>query len=100
MQNQVAFKSYPVEPIGPLACTSDGAYLAGGGASGRIYFWEVRAYKCVILNEGLCCVCRNLFVKGGYVDYHLLFFGVLGGDWAVAKALARPLQERELPRFL
>ncbi|KAG0589114.1 hypothetical protein M758_2G245100 [Ceratodon purpureus] len=40
-QNQVAFKSYPVEPIGPLACTSDGAYLAGGGASGRIYFWEV-----------------------------------------------------------
>lgn len=40
-QNQVAFKSYPVEPIGPLACTSDGAYLAGGGVSGRIYFWEV-----------------------------------------------------------
>lgn len=30
-----------MEPIGPLACTSDGAYLAGGGASGRIYFWEV-----------------------------------------------------------
>jgi len=63
-KNQVAFKSYPVEPIAPLACTSDGAYLSGGGASGRIYFWEVasgrllrvwpahyKAVSCLVFSE-------------------------------------------------
>ncbi|KAL3679821.1 hypothetical protein R1sor_022777 [Riccia sorocarpa] len=40
-KNQVACKSYPVEPIVPLACTSGGSYLAGGGLSGQIYLWEV-----------------------------------------------------------
>lgn len=51
-KSQVAFKSYPVEPIGPLACTSDGAYLAGGGASGRIYFWEVATGRLLRLWSG------------------------------------------------
>ncbi|KAJ7543431.1 hypothetical protein O6H91_09G038100 [Diphasiastrum complanatum] len=40
-KNQIGSRSYPVEPIEPLACTSDGIYLAGGGSSGRIYLWEV-----------------------------------------------------------
>jgi WD40 repeat protein len=47
-----------------LACTSDGAYLSGGGASGRIYFWEVasgrllrvwpahyKAVSCLVFSE-------------------------------------------------
>lgn len=40
-KTQPEFKSYPVEPIGPLACTSDGSYVVGGGVSGRLYIWEV-----------------------------------------------------------
>ncbi|KAI5077894.1 hypothetical protein GOP47_0007718 [Adiantum capillus-veneris] len=40
-QTQPELKSFPVEPIGPVACTSDGSYLVGGGVSGRIYLWEV-----------------------------------------------------------
>ncbi|XP_024515322.1 protein ROOT INITIATION DEFECTIVE 3 [Selaginella moellendorffii] len=63
-KNQVAFKSYPVEPIEPLACTADGVYLAGGGSSGRIYLWEVssgrllrvwaghyKAVKCLVFSD-------------------------------------------------
>jgi pre-rRNA-processing protein IPI3 len=38
---QVLHRSYPVEPIGPLACTSDGAYLVGGAPSGKLFIWEV-----------------------------------------------------------
>ncbi|KAL2613240.1 hypothetical protein R1flu_024932 [Riccia fluitans] len=44
-KNQVACKSYPVEPIVPLASTSEGSYLAGGGLSGQIYLWEVPSGK-------------------------------------------------------
>lgn len=38
---QVLHRSYPVEPIGPLACTSDGSYLVGGAPSGKLFIWEV-----------------------------------------------------------
>lgn len=38
---QPEIKSFPVEPIGPVACNSDGTYFVGGGSSGRIYLWEV-----------------------------------------------------------
>jgi pre-rRNA-processing protein IPI3 len=30
-----------VEPITPLASTGDGHFIVGGGASGRVYVWEV-----------------------------------------------------------
>lgn len=34
-------KSFPAEPIKPLAANREGTYIAGGGLSGDIYFWEV-----------------------------------------------------------
>ncbi|KAI9108783.1 hypothetical protein K1719_020088 [Acacia pycnantha] len=33
--------SYPLEAIGPLSCTKDGTYLAGGALSGNAYLWDV-----------------------------------------------------------
>jgi hypothetical protein len=50
-KNQVAFKSYMVEPVELLACTRDEAYLAGGGAFGRIYFCEARASTIVLYRK-------------------------------------------------
>ncbi|GKB36258.1 protein root initiation defective 3 [Tanacetum coccineum] len=38
---QVEVKSFPAEPINPLACNTDGTYIVGGGVSGSIYLWEV-----------------------------------------------------------
>ncbi|XP_057845764.2 protein ROOT INITIATION DEFECTIVE 3, partial [Cryptomeria japonica] len=38
---QAEIRSFPVEPIGPIACNSDGTYIVGGGSSGRIYLWEI-----------------------------------------------------------
>ncbi|KAI3687130.1 hypothetical protein L1987_80821 [Smallanthus sonchifolius] len=38
---QVEVKSFPAEAINPLACNSEGTYIAGGGVSGEIYLWEV-----------------------------------------------------------
>ncbi|KAK2978184.1 hypothetical protein RJ640_030357, partial [Escallonia rubra] len=34
-------RNYPMEATGPLSCTTDGIYLAGGAPSGNIYIWEV-----------------------------------------------------------
>ncbi|MCO5552655.1 hypothetical protein L7F22_006171 [Adiantum nelumboides] len=76
---QPELKSYPVEPIGPLACTFDGAYLVGGGVSGRIYLWEVssgrllrvwaahyKAVSCLVFSDD-----ESLLISGaddGYVN--------------------------------
>ncbi|OVA09493.1 WD40 repeat [Macleaya cordata] len=38
---QAPLRSYPIEAIGPLSCTNDGLYLAGGAPSGNAYVWEV-----------------------------------------------------------
>ncbi|VVA21756.1 PREDICTED: WD [Prunus dulcis] len=38
---QQPIRSYPLEAIGPLSCTKDGVYLAGGALSGNVYLWEV-----------------------------------------------------------
>ncbi|XP_050222974.1 protein ROOT INITIATION DEFECTIVE 3-like [Mercurialis annua] len=38
---QSPIRSYPIEAIGPIACTMDGVYLAGGSPSGNAYIWEV-----------------------------------------------------------
>lgn len=78
-KTQPDFKSYPVEPIGPVACTSDGSYLVGGGVSGRIYLWEVssgrllrvwaahyKAVSCLVFSDD-----ESLLISGaddGYVN--------------------------------
>ncbi|KAI3885304.1 hypothetical protein MKW98_002696 [Papaver atlanticum] len=38
---QAPLRSYPIEAVGPLSCTEDGLYLAGGAPSGNAYVWEV-----------------------------------------------------------
>lgn len=38
-----------MEAIGPITCTRDGVYLAGGGAlSGNAYLWEVSNYHLIL----------------------------------------------------
>ncbi|KDP41720.1 hypothetical protein JCGZ_16127 [Jatropha curcas] len=61
---QVEVKSFPEEPIRPLAANSEGSYIVGGGLSGNIYLWEVatgrllkkwrahyRAVTCLVFTE-------------------------------------------------
>nr|GEY40922.1 hypothetical protein [Tanacetum cinerariifolium] len=38
---QVEVKSFPAEPINPLACNTDDTYIVGEGVSSSIYLWEV-----------------------------------------------------------
>jgi len=40
-QPQVEVKSFPAEPIKPLASNHLGTYIVGGALSGDIYLWEV-----------------------------------------------------------
>ncbi|KAJ4701739.1 protein ROOT INITIATION DEFECTIVE 3-like [Melia azedarach] len=42
---QVEVKSFPAEPIKPIAANSHGTYIVGGGQSGDIYLWEVASGK-------------------------------------------------------
>ncbi|XP_022994395.1 protein ROOT INITIATION DEFECTIVE 3-like [Cucurbita maxima] len=49
---QSPLRSYPLEPIGPLASTKDGVYLAGGAHSGNIHLWEVGSGKLLKLWSG------------------------------------------------
>uniref|UniRef100_A0A5B7BLE7 Uncharacterized protein n=1 Tax=Davidia involucrata TaxID=16924 RepID=A0A5B7BLE7_DAVIN len=69
---QVEVKSFPAEPIYPLVSNSDGTYIAGGGVSGDIYFWEVatgrllkkwhahyRAVTCLVY-----CDDQSLLISG------------------------------------
>ncbi|KAJ3693328.1 hypothetical protein LUZ60_008808 [Juncus effusus] len=44
---QLAVKSFPAEPIGPLVSNSEGTFLIGGGSSGSIYLWEVASGKLI-----------------------------------------------------
>ncbi|KAF7816232.1 protein ROOT INITIATION DEFECTIVE 3 [Senna tora] len=61
---QVEVKSFPAEPIKPLAANHPGTYIAGGGLLGDIYLWEVetgrllkkwhahyRAVTCLVFSE-------------------------------------------------
>ncbi|PSS35841.1 Protein ROOT INITIATION DEFECTIVE like, partial [Actinidia chinensis var. chinensis] len=69
---QVEVKSFPAEPINPLASNSDGTYIVGGGASGDIYLWEVatgrllkkwhahyRAVTCLVFSDD-----QSLLISG------------------------------------
>ncbi|XP_061368556.1 protein ROOT INITIATION DEFECTIVE 3-like isoform X2 [Gastrolobium bilobum] len=49
---QVEVKSFPAEPIKPLAANHPGTYLAGGGLSGNIYLWEVETGKLLTKWKG------------------------------------------------
>lgn len=42
---QAEVKSFPAEVIKPLAANHPGTYIAGGGSSGDIYFWDVESGK-------------------------------------------------------
>ncbi|KAG2663648.1 hypothetical protein I3760_16G042900 [Carya illinoinensis] len=61
---QVEVKSFPAEPIKPLAANREGTYIVGGGLSGDIYLWEVasgrqlrkwhahyRAVTCLVFSD-------------------------------------------------
>ncbi|KAK7340711.1 hypothetical protein VNO77_21421 [Canavalia gladiata] len=63
-KSQVEVKSFPAEPIKPLAANHPGTFIAGGGLSGDIYLWEVetgrllkkwrahfRAVTCLVFSE-------------------------------------------------
>jgi hypothetical protein len=50
VQPQVEVKSFPAEPITPLAANHSGTYLVGGGLSGDIYLWEVSFLLWCIIN--------------------------------------------------
>ena len=39
VQDHVLQRAFTVEPMHSLAATADGAFVAGGGASGAIYVW-------------------------------------------------------------
>ncbi|KAK4722754.1 hypothetical protein R3W88_012987 [Solanum pinnatisectum] len=69
---QVEVKSFPAEPIYPLVSNSEGTYIAGGGASGEIYLWQVatgkllkkwhahyRAVTCLLFNDD-----QSLLISG------------------------------------
>ncbi|PSR99780.1 Protein ROOT INITIATION DEFECTIVE like [Actinidia chinensis var. chinensis] len=69
---QVEVKSFPAEPINPLASNSDGTYIVGGGASGDMYLWEVatgrllkkwhahyRAVTCLVFSDD-----QSLLISG------------------------------------
>lgn len=69
---QVEVKSFPAEPIIPLVSNSEGTYIAGGGASGEIYLWQVvtgkllkkwhahyRAVTCLLFNDD-----QSLLISG------------------------------------
>ncbi|GAV56525.1 WD40 domain-containing protein, partial [Cephalotus follicularis] len=42
---QSPIRSYTMEAIGPLSCTKDGVYIAGGAPSGNACIWEVASGK-------------------------------------------------------
>ncbi|XP_017972462.1 PREDICTED: protein ROOT INITIATION DEFECTIVE 3 [Theobroma cacao] len=57
-------RSYTMEAIGPLSCTKDGIYIAGGAPSGNAYLWEVangrllrtwrahhKSLKCMVFSD-------------------------------------------------
>ncbi|EAZ03579.1 hypothetical protein OsI_25715 [Oryza sativa Indica Group] len=53
---QVAVKSFPVEPIRALIADPEGSYLIGGGISGDIFFWEVRAFAIDFFFYGVLAI--------------------------------------------
>ncbi|GFP91721.1 protein root initiation defective 3 [Phtheirospermum japonicum] len=70
--NKVEVRSFPAEAVKPLVANSQGTYIAGGGVSGDIYFWEVatgkllkkwhahyRAVSCLVFNDD-----QSLLISG------------------------------------
>ncbi|KAJ0049020.1 hypothetical protein Pint_15698 [Pistacia integerrima] len=57
-------RSYTMEAMGPISCSKDGVYLAGGAPSGNAYLWEVangrlltfwrahyKSIKCMVFSD-------------------------------------------------
>ncbi|MCO5608993.1 hypothetical protein L7F22_063213 [Adiantum nelumboides] len=65
-------RRYPLEPIVPLACTSNGVYIAGGGMSGKVYLWEVSSWSLLASwtahHKGVSCLVfsddNSLLISG------------------------------------
>lgn len=73
---QPEIKSFPVEPIGPVACNSDGTFIVGGGSSGRIYLWEVASGRLLrVWSAHYKAVTRLVF----FDDESLLISGAEDG---------------------
>ena len=49
VQPQVEVRSFPSEPIQPVAANREGTYIVGGGVSGDIYLWEVNFLYIIIV---------------------------------------------------
>lgn len=47
LQPRSPLRSYTMEAIGPLSCTKDGIYIAGGAPSGNAYLWDVSSHSPV-----------------------------------------------------
>ncbi|OMO71737.1 hypothetical protein COLO4_28084 [Corchorus olitorius] len=70
---QSPLRSYTMEAIGPLSCTNDGIYIAGGAPSGNVYLWEVangrllrtwrphhKSFKCMVFShDGSFLICGS-----------------------------------------
>ncbi|OMO84068.1 hypothetical protein CCACVL1_11024 [Corchorus capsularis] len=70
---QSPLRSYTMEAIGPLSCTNDGIYIAGGAPSGNLYLWEVangrllrtwrphhKSFKCMVFShDGSFLICGS-----------------------------------------
>ncbi|TYH80586.1 hypothetical protein ES332_D03G142100v1 [Gossypium tomentosum] len=61
---QSPLRSYTLEAMGPISCTKDGLYIAGGAPSGNAYLWEVtsgrllrtwhahhKSLKCMVFSD-------------------------------------------------
>ncbi|XP_044487066.1 protein ROOT INITIATION DEFECTIVE 3-like [Mangifera indica] len=61
---QPPLRSYTMEAMGPICCSNDGVYLAGGASSGNAYIWEVangrllamwrahyKSLKCMVFSD-------------------------------------------------
>ncbi|KAF9668004.1 hypothetical protein SADUNF_Sadunf15G0081700 [Salix dunnii] len=84
---QQPLRSYPLEAIGPLGCTNDGLFLAGGSPSGNVYLWEVADGRLLKTwrahSKSLKCL---IFSK----DDSLLISGSEGGEvcvWSMVSLL-------------
>ncbi|GLJ22112.1 hypothetical protein SUGI_0414900 [Cryptomeria japonica] len=99
---QIHNRIFPLEQIGPLACTRNGVYLLGGGISGQIHIWELptgrlirswhaheKSVSCLIFNDD-----ESLLVSGG--DDGFLVVWPLIGILDIAESLDRDAQSLSL----
>ena len=47
-KEQPAYRMQVPEKLGCVACTADGAHLAAGGASGKLYLWQLASGRLLL----------------------------------------------------